>query len=120
MAAFGFVKSVVLLRFQPVVQGDLFYYTNGGGFPGPPVPAIVMVLVVIAAGVLVLRRTGWMWMLVGGVVMLVAAVIPQSVAGFFVSNAGEVALSLALVATERHLQRADPGYTLGVDTEAKG
>jgi hypothetical protein len=104
MAAFGFVRSVALLSFKPVVQGDLFYYTNGGGFPGPPLPAILMVVVVGVAGVLVLRRTGWAWMLVGGVAMLIAALVPQSVAGFMVSNSGEVLLSLALVATERFLQ----------------
>jgi hypothetical protein len=104
MASLGFVKTVILMRFGPVVQGDLFYYTNVGGFPGPPIPALVMVAVVIAAGYLVLRHTGWSWMLVGGVVMFFAAAIPQSVAGFLVSNAGEVALSVALVATERFLQ----------------
>jgi hypothetical protein len=107
MAVLGFVRSVVLLRFEPVVQGDLFYYTNGGGFPGPPIPALVMVVVLIAAGVLVLRGTGWRWMLIGGIVMFVAAAIPTSIVGFFVSNAGEVALSLALVATERFLQQRE-------------
>ncbi|MDO8915866.1 MAG: hypothetical protein Q7W16_07285 [Coriobacteriia bacterium] len=107
MAALGFARSVVLLRLEPVVQGDLFYYTNGGGFPGPPIPALVMVVVLIAAGVLVLRATGWRWMLIGGVVMFVAAAIPTSIVGFFVSNAGEVALSLALVATERFLQQRE-------------
>ncbi len=109
MAALGFVRSVVLLRFEPVTQGDLFYYTNGGGFPGPPIPAIVMVVVVIIGGAAVLRRTGWRWMLVGGVIMFVAAAIPASVVGFIVSNAGEVALSLALVATERFLQSRESG-----------
>ena len=107
MAALGFVRSVILLRFEPVIQGDLFYYTNGGGFPGPPIPALVMVVAVIVSGVLVLRRTGWAWMLVGGVTMFVAAAVPISVAGFFVSNAGEVGLSLALVATERFLQERE-------------
>lgn len=107
MAALGLLKSVILLRFEPVVQGDLFYYTNGGGFPGPPVPALVMVVVVIGAGIVLLRRAGWRWMLVGGVVMFVAAAVPISLAGFLVSNGGEVALSLAMVATERFLQRRE-------------
>jgi hypothetical protein len=107
MAALGFLKAVILLKFEPVTQGDLFYYTNGGGFPGPPIPALVMVVVVIILGYVVFRRTGWIWMLVGGAVMFVAAAIPISVAGFIVSNAGEVAISLALVATERFLQRRE-------------
>jgi hypothetical protein len=107
MAALGFLKAVILLKFEPVTQGDLFYYTNGGGFPGPPIPALVMVVVVIVAGYVVFRRTGWIWMLVGGVVMFIAAAVPISLAGFLVSNAGEVALSLALVATERFLQQRE-------------
>ena len=107
MAGLGFVRSVVLLRFEEVHQGDLFYYTNGGGFPGPPIPALFMVILVIGAGVLVLRRTGWPWMLAGGVVMFLAAVVPIGVAGFLTSNAGEVALSLALVATESFLQQRE-------------
>jgi hypothetical protein len=105
MVALGVVRSVILLRFEPVTQGDIFYYTNGGGFPGPPIPALVMVVVVIGAGYLLLRKTGWPWMLAGAVVMFVAAAVPVSLAGFLASNGGEVALSLSLVATERFLQR---------------
>lgn len=109
MVAVGTVRSVVLLEFEPVSQGDILYYTNGGGFPGPPIPALVMVVVVIVAGYYLWRRAGWPWMLVGGVVMFVAAAVPVSIAGFLVSNAGEVTLSLALVATEGFLQReVDP------------
>jgi hypothetical protein len=70
-----------------------------------------MVVVVIAAGIVMLRLRGWPWMLVGGVAMFIAAAIPVSVAGFLVSNGGEVALSLALVATERFLQREGDGRT---------
>jgi hypothetical protein len=104
MAALGFLKSVILLRFEPVTQGDIFYYTNGGGFKGPPIPALVMVIILIAAGVLVWRRTRWPWMVAGGVAMFIAAAVPISLVGFIVGNAGEVTLSLALVATERFLQ----------------
>ena len=107
MAGLGFLRSVVLLQFEEVRQGELFYYTNGGGFPGPPIPALVMVVLVVIAGVLVLRRTGWPWMLVGGIAMFIAAAVPISVAGFLTSNAGEVALSLALVATEQFLQQRE-------------
>lgn len=105
MVAVGMVNSVVLLEYAPVVQGDLFYYTNAGGLPGPPAPSITMVLVVIACAVLVLRRTRWPWMLVGGLFMLLAAGVPTRLVGFVVSNSGEVVLAAALVATEAFLQR---------------
>ncbi len=104
MAALGVVSALLLLRLEPVRTGGLVYYTNAGGLPGPPVPAIVMVLTVLVAGMLLLKRTGWRWMLVGGVFMLVAAAVPARVTGFWLSNTGEVVLGLALVSTERFLQ----------------
>ncbi len=104
MVLLGVLRSLVLLDMQPVRQAELLYYTNKGGFPGPPIPALVMVVVVLAAGVALLRRLGWPWLLVGGVIMFVAAAIPTSVVGFWVSNLGEVALSFALVLTEGYLQ----------------
>ena len=104
MVLLGVIRSLVLLDMQPVSQAELVYYTNKGGFPGPPIPALVMVLVVIVIGFALLRRLGWPWMLAGGVVMFVAAAVPTSAVGFWVSNTGEVALSLALVLTEGYLQ----------------
>jgi hypothetical protein len=107
MAAYGFVRSVVLLRMVPVQQADIFYYTNGGGFPGPPAPAIVMVLCVIAAGVVVMRSGAGRWMLLGGVFMFLAALVPTSLVGFWLGNTGEVVLAAAMVATEALLQRRE-------------
>jgi hypothetical protein len=104
MVVLGVIRSLVLLDMGAVRQAELLYYTNKGGFPGPPIPALVMVLVVIVCGIALLRRLGWPWMLGGGVVMFLAAAVPTSAVGFWVSNLGEVALSLALVLTEGYLQ----------------
>jgi len=107
MVALGVLKSVVLLRFEIVKQADILYYTNSGGFPGPPIPAIVMVLCVIAAGVYVARRGLGPWMLIGGIVMFIAAGVPTSLVGFWLSNTGEVVLAAAMVTTEALLQRRE-------------
>jgi len=107
MVVLGVIRSLVLLRFEIVRQADIVYYTNSGGFPGPPLPAIVMVLCVIAAGIFVARRGVGPWMLIGGVVMFVAAAVPTSMVGFWLSNTGEVVLLAALVATELLLQRRE-------------
>jgi hypothetical protein len=104
MAALGVLSALVLLRLEPVRKGGLVYFTNAGGLPGPPIPAIVMVVAVLVVGMLMLKRVGWPWMLVGGVFMLFAAAVPTRVVGFWLSNTGEVALGLALVLTERFLQ----------------
>lgn len=50
MVALGVLRSVILLRMVVERQAELVYYTNGGGFPGPPIPALVMVVVLIACG----------------------------------------------------------------------
>jgi hypothetical protein len=105
MLLLGIVDALVLLDLAPEWDGSVFYYTNHGGLPGPPVPAIMMVLVTLVAGGVVLRNLKWPWMLLGAFFMLVAAGIPARVVGFFVSNAGEVVLGSALIATEWHLQK---------------
>jgi hypothetical protein len=107
MVAVGLVNSVLLLSYEPVIQEDLVYYTNGGGLPGPPLPSITMTLVVIALGAVVGRRVRWPWMLGGALFMLVAAAVPSEVAGFVISNSGEVVMAASLVATERFLQRRE-------------
>jgi len=99
MIAFGVVDALVLLRLVPLREGAVLVYTNAGGLPGPPAPAIVMVLVTIACGVLVWREIRWPWMLVGALYMLAAAGIPAEVTGFILSASGEVVLAAALLAT---------------------
>lgn len=105
MVVIGLVHSVVLFSFELVELGDLVYYTNGGGIPGPPIPSIVMTLVVIACGVILVRRARWPWMLVGALFMLVAAGAPRELVGFVVSNSGEVVMAASLVATAVFLRR---------------
>ena len=105
LVVLGIVDALVLLDLAPLREGDVLVYTNVGGLPGPPAPAIVMVLVTIAMGAFVLKRARWPWMLAGGVIMFVAAAVPASVAGFVLSAAGEVVLAAALVATEARALR---------------
>ena len=100
MVALGVVDALLLLDLEPLREGSVLVYTNAGGLPGPPAPAIVMVIVTIAWSVAVLRVARWPWMLAGALFMLVAAAVPASAVGFVLSAAGEVVLALALVATE--------------------
>lgn len=111
MVLIGLVNSVVLLSFELVRLGDLVYYTNGGGIPGPPAPSIVMTLVVIVCGAIVLKRMRWPWMLAGALFMFVAAAIPRAIAGFVVSNSGEVIMAASLVATAAFLASASGAST---------
>lgn len=104
----GLIHNFVIGRFELLAgQGELVLYTNAGGIPGPPIPSVVMLLVVIAGAVLVGRRSGWWWMLAGSLFMFATAAVPTDVAGFLLSNSGEVVLAAALVATEAFLQRRE-------------
>lgn len=108
MVGVGLVHNLVLGKLDLLAnQGELVLYTNVAGIPGPPIPAVVMVLAVIAGAVLVGRRSGWWWMLAGGLFMFATAAVPTDVAGFLISNSGEVVLAAALVATEAFLQRRE-------------
>lgn len=113
LVVLGIVDALVLLELEPLRDGTALVYTNAGGLPGPPAPAIVMVLVTIIMGALVLRQAHWPWMLAGAVFMLVAAAVPAPVAGFALSAAGEVVLASALVATEARALRIEAATASG-------
>ena len=105
MVVLGVIDSLILLDHIPEWDGSILYYTNAAGLPEPPLPAIMMVLVAIIGGVYLIKNKKWPWMFVGAVFMLFAAGIPADLVGFFVSNAGEVIMGLAMVATEAMLQK---------------
>jgi len=102
---FGLLRYWVYLQMSPVSEGGLFYYTNTGTFPGPPVGSILMLVVAIVCAGLVWRHTRSPWMLFGTVFMLATQVIPRELVGFLVTNSGEVVMAASLVATETMLQR---------------
>jgi len=103
----GFLRSVVYLVMVPATEGGLFYYRNGGDFPGPPLGSIIMLIVVLICGVLVWRLTKTPWMLLGALFMLVVSVVPTEIVGFVLSNSGEVVMAASLVLTEYLLQRRE-------------
>lgn len=109
MVALGSWASLVLLDLQPSTRDGLIYYTNGGGLPGPPIPAIVMVLVTLGWGVAIARQAKWPFVAIGAAVMFVAAAMPTSVVGFIPSNTGEVVLSTAMVLTLGRFAPSDVG-----------
>jgi len=105
MVLMGVFDALLLLELAPLREGSVLVYTNVGGLPGPPAPAIVMVLTTMLCGALVWRQIRWPWMFAGATLMLVAAAIPAEVTGFILSATGEVVLAAALVATARRVLR---------------
>lgn len=103
--ALGFLRSVIYLEMVPATEGGLFYYRNGGSFPGPPFGSIIMLMVVIVCALTVWRCVKSPWMLLGSLFMLIVSVIPTEVIGFVLSNTGEVVMATSLVTTEYLLQK---------------
>jgi len=100
----GVLRYVVFLQMSPVWDGGMFYYTNTGAFPGPPLGSITMLLTVLACGVVIWRRAKVPWLLVGSLFMLTTQLIPREIVGFLVTNSGEVIMAASLVGTAAALQ----------------
>lgn len=103
----GVLRYVVFLEMAPVFDGGMFYYTNAGTFPGPPIGSITMLFVALIASTFVWRRARIPWMLLGSLFMLATQLIPRELVGFLVTNSGEVLMAASLVATEAALQRLE-------------
>ena len=101
----GVMRYVVFLQMSPVWDGGMFYYTNTGTFPGPPLGSITMLITVLICGIVLWRKSGVPWMLLGSLFMLATQLIPREVVGFLVTNSGEVIMAASLVATAAVLQR---------------
>ncbi len=77
---------------------QVFGYRNDFALlKGPPIPAVSAILVVIVVGGLLLWRRRWGWLLAGGALMLVGAMLMLRFP--LGGNLGELALGLAIVAT---------------------
>jgi len=105
--ALGFLRSVVFLVMVPATEGGLFYYRNGGSFPGPPLGSVIMLFAALICAVLVLRLTKSPWMLIGSLFMLAVSVVPARIIGFALTNSGEVVMAASFVVTEYLLQKRE-------------
>ena len=105
MIAIGVYKDVVSLELAAKSAGDLISYGNAAA-AGPPVAPIVTILALVGAGVIVARRGGGPWLLIGSLVQFTAAALGD--AAVFIGNLGELALLAALVVTDHRLSGGAP------------
>jgi hypothetical protein len=115
----GFLRSVIFLEMIPATEGGLFYYRNGGSFPGPPVGSIVMLFVVLLCAIVLWRLIKSPWMFLGALFMLIVSMVPTETIGFVLSNSGEVAMAASLVATEYILQKRETRNGTAVPSAAE-
>jgi hypothetical protein len=90
-----------ILRYTPNLSPTQFCYEGQEAVrrSGPPIPSIVGNVVTLVIGFFLWRHNGWVWLMVGALIMFVAAAVPFSVFGMAPGNGGEVLLLFSYVAT---------------------
>ena len=123
MIAVGVVDHLIGLETVPACFDGVLRYTSNlhaSHFcssdqqqvmgAGPPIASIVGNLLALIVGFALWRRAGWPWLILGSLVMFVAAGVPISGFGLAPGNGGEVLLQTASAATAwrfcRRLQSA--------------
>ncbi len=94
----GVYEDILALDLQVRPVFDTLRYVNEGGWPGPPIPALLTIIFLIVAGISLWRHTGWKWLAVGASLMFVFA--GASVGDrFYIGNIGEIIFSATNVWT---------------------
>ncbi|WP_413452598.1 hypothetical protein AA0Y32_09950 [Georgenia phoenicis] len=101
------LTHVVGLDFEARREYGVLSYAPVEEAGGPPVMVLVVSLALLVAGVLVWRRQGWPWLLVGTAVMTVGSAVPVPVDSGAVTNLFEVVLLTSVLATVAFQDRAE-------------
>ena len=114
----GSYAHLIFLDLEPTCFADIVRYTGNvkpdqfclegqqvGAPSGPPIPSIVGNFVTLVMGIALFRVHRWAWLMVGSLVMFVAAGFPMSGFGLAPGNGGEVILLLTYAATMTRFQR---------------
>ncbi len=96
-----------VLRYTSNLYATQFCFEGQQAGPGgsPPIPSIVGNLVTLVVGFSLWRRSGWIWLMAGSLVMFAAASVPTSGFGLAPGNGGEVILMLSYAATVARFSR---------------
>lgn len=106
------------LRIVPAREYGALSYTNAEPPTGPPAMVLVVAAFLLVAGVVVLVRQRWPWLLVGAGIMTVGSAIDLPLPSNAVTNAFELILLVSIVATKafqdaREEEAREPTATLG-------
>jgi len=88
LVAVGFMQDLAPMDFVPKTVFGVLTYTHTTAVI--PIAAIVMNLFTIATAVLIWRTTGWPFLFITSVLMLLIAAIPHAYFGMIPGNAGEI------------------------------
>lgn len=93
------------LRIEPVEEYGVLSYSNADAPSGPPLMVLFVAAALIVAGFLVWRRQRWVWLLAGSVVMTIGSAVPIPLESGAITNAFELVLLTAILATKAHQDR---------------
>lgn len=85
-------------------QYGVLRYVSAEPSSGPPIMVLLVSVVLIAAGILLWKKVGWKWMLIGAGVMTIGSAVQIPVESSAVTNAFELFLLTTLVWTKVHLE----------------
>lgn len=85
-------------------QYGVLRYVSAEPSSGPPIMVLLVSAVLIAAGILLWKKVGWKWMLIGAGVMTIGSAVPIPVDSSAATNAFELFLLTTLVWTKVHLE----------------
>lgn len=95
------------LRIEPQEEYGVLSYSNAEASGGPPLMVLFVAAALLVAGFLVWRRQRWIWLLVGAVIMTAGSAIPIPVESGAVTNAFELVLLTAILATKARQDRLE-------------
>ncbi|KOF11148.1 hypothetical protein AC739_07120 [Planococcus glaciei] len=85
-------------------QYGVLRYVSAEPSSGPPIMVLLVSVFLIAAGILLWKKVGWKWMLIGAGVMTIGSAVPIPVDSSAATNAFELFLLTTLVWTKVHLE----------------
>lgn len=95
------------LELTPVREYGVLRYTDANTPEGPPLMVLVVAIVLLVAGITLMVRTRWPWLLVGTVLMIIGSGVPIPVASGAITNAFELILLTTILATLAHQERRE-------------
>lgn len=93
------------IEIAAVVEYGVLRYTSAEPSSGPPLMVLLVSLVLIITGFVIWKKSGWIWMFAGAIIMTIGSAVPIPVESSAVTNAFELVLLSALVWTKVHLER---------------
>lgn len=92
------------LDIIPEQQYGVLRYVSAETASGPPIMVLLVTIVLIFTGVVLWKKIGWKWMLIGAVVMGIGSAVPIPVESSAATNAFELFLLSTLVWTKNHVE----------------